>query len=194
MNLRAPTFDPADAAAAAARFAATAPADISYALLDSPVGRLVLAATPRGLVRIAYELPNGGLDTVLEALAARLSPRILESPSRLDPARRELEEYFEGRRTTFDVPVDLSLVASFGKRVLLATAQIPFGQTRTYAQVAALAGSPTGARATGNALGANPVPIVIPCHRVTRSGGGLGGYTGGTDIKRHLLTVEGHPV
>jgi len=189
--MRAPTIDPADAAAAAARFAATAPADVAYTVHDSPVGRLVLAATPRGLVRIAYELPNGGLDSVLQALADRLSPRVLEAPARLDPARRELEEYFEGRRTAFDLPVDLALAAPFGKRVLAATAAIPFGETRTYAQVAALAGTPTGARATGNALGANPVPIVIPCHRVTRSGGGLGGYTGGLDIKRRLLAIEG---
>jgi methylated-DNA-[protein]-cysteine S-methyltransferase len=189
--ISAPTIDPAAAAAAADRFAATAPADVAYALHDSPVGRLVLAATPRGVVRIAYELPNGGLDTVLQSLATRLSPRILEAPARLDPARRELEEYFAGRRTRFDLPVDLSLVASFGRRVLGATSRIPFGETRTYAQVAALAGSPAGARATGNALGANPVPIVVPCHRVTRTGGGLGGYTGGLDIKRALLAVEG---
>jgi len=191
MTIPAPTIDPADAAAAAARFAATADADVSYTVHDSPVGRLVLAATPRGLVRIAYELPNGGLDSVLQALAARLSPRILEAPGRLDTARRELDEYFAGRRTRFDLPVDLSLVAPFGKRVLSATAAIPFGETRTYAQIAALAGKPTGARATGNALAANPVPIVIPCHRVTRSGGGLGGYTGGLDVKRTLLSVEG---
>jgi len=192
--MRTPTIDPADAAAAAARFAATAPADVAYTVHDSPVGRLVLAATPRGLVRIAYELPNGGLDSVLQALADRLSPRVLEAPARLDVARRELEEYFEGRRTAFDLPVDLALAAPFGKRVLAAAAAIPFGATLTYAQVAALAGSPRGARATGNALGANPLPIVIPCHRVTRSGGGLGGYTGGLDIKRRLLAIEGRAV
>jgi methylated-DNA-[protein]-cysteine S-methyltransferase len=191
MSIQAPAIDPAAAAAAAARFAAAAPADVAYTVHDSPVGRLVLAATPRGLVRVAYELPNGGLDSVLQSLAIRLSPRILEAPRRLDAVRRELDEYFAGRRTTFELPVDLALVAAFGKRVLGATAKIPFGQTRTYAQVAALAGSPTGARATGNALGANPIPIVIPCHRVTRSGGGLGGYTGGLDIKRALLGVEG---
>ena len=115
----------------------------------------------------------------------------MESPARLDDVRRELEEYFARERQAFDVPVDWALVGPFGRRVLQATAAIPFGQTRTYAEVAALAGSPRGSRATGNALGANPVPIVVPCHRVLRTGGGLGGYTGGLHRKELLLRTEG---
>jgi methylated-DNA-[protein]-cysteine S-methyltransferase len=191
MTLRPPQIDPGQAAAAAARFAADAPADVAYAVVDSPLGPLLAAATEKGLVRLAYARDEG-LDPILEALAARVSPRILEAPGRLDGARREIEEYFEGRRREFDLPVDLALVGPFAKRVLRATTAIPFGETRTYAEIAASAGTPTGARATGNALGSNPVPIVIPCHRVLRSGGALGGYTGGLDIKRRLLTIEGH--
>jgi methylated-DNA-[protein]-cysteine S-methyltransferase len=186
-----PAIHPADAAAAAARFAALAEPDVAYAIEPSPVGTLVLAATPRGLARIAYEEPNGGLDAVLDRLAERLSPRILEAPARLDAVRRELEEYFAGRRIAFDVPVDWALVGSFGRRVLEATAAIPFGSVSTYAEIAARAGSPRGSRAAGNALGANPVPIVVPCHRVLRSGGGIGGYTGGLPVKERLLAIEG---
>jgi methylated-DNA-[protein]-cysteine S-methyltransferase len=120
-----------------------------------------------------------------------VSPRILEAPARLDPVRRELDEYFEGRRTRFELPIDWTLVDGFGRRVLEATAAIPFGGTSTYAQVATLAGSPRGSRAAGNALGANPLPIVVPCHRVLRTGGGLGGYTGGLGRKETLLRIEG---
>lgn len=184
-----------DAAALAARVAARAAdegvADIAYALVDTPAGRLVAARTPRGLVRLAYEDHNGGTDVVLEALAARLSPRIVEAPARLDDTRRELDEYFAGRRRTFDLEIDWALVGPFGRKVLQATAAIPFGATSTYAEIAAAAGSPRGSRAAGNALGANPIPIVIPCHRVLRSGGGLGGYTGGLARKELLLGVEG---
>jgi methylated-DNA-[protein]-cysteine S-methyltransferase len=189
--LTPPPLEPDAAAAAAARFAATAQADVSYAVLDSPVGRLVAALTPHGLARLAYEDDNGGVDAILDALSARLSPRILEAPARLDPVARELDEYFEGRRRSFDVAVDWALVAPFGRRVLRATAAIPFGATATYADVATSAGSPRGSRAAGNALGANPVPIVVPCHRVLRSGGGLGGYTGGLHRKQALLRIEG---
>lgn len=184
-----------DAAALAARVAARAAdegvADIAYALVDTPAGRLVAARTPRGLVRLAYEDHNGGTDVVLEALAARLSPRIVEAPARLDDTRRELDEYFAGRRRTFDLEIDWALVGPFGRKVLQATAAIPFGATSTYAEIAAAAGSPRGSRAAGNALGANPIPIVVPCHRVLRSGGGLGGYTGGLARKELLLGVEG---
>jgi methylated-DNA-[protein]-cysteine S-methyltransferase len=186
-----PPYDPAAAAAAAARFAATAPADVAYAVVESPVGTLVAARTPRGLARLAYANFDGGIDGVLEELAARLSPRILEAPARLDPVRRELEEYFEGRRTAFDVPIDWTVVAGFTRRVLRATAAIPFGEVSTYAKVAAGAGSPRGSRATGNALGSNPIPIIVPCHRVLRTGGALGGYTGGVDRKEALLRIEG---
>lgn len=191
MTLRPPEFDPTDAAEAAARFAAGARSDIVYAVLDSPVGILVAATTAKGLVRLSYA-EQSGVDPVLETLATRLSPRILEAPARLDRVRREIDEYFAGRRVAFDLPVDLSLVGAFTRRVLRATATIPFGQTSTYGAVAARAGAPRGARAAGNALGANPIPIVIPCHRVLRAGGAIGGYTGGLDIKRTLLAVEGH--
>ena len=181
----------AGAAEAAARFAATAPADIRYAVLDGPAGQLVAARTERGLVRLAYEDDNGGTDAILDSLAARLSPRIVEAPAQLEDLRRELDEYFERRRQAFDIAIDWALVGPFGRKVLRATAAIPFGETRTYAQVAAAAGSPNGSRAAGNALGANPVPIVVPCHRVLRSGGGLGGYTGGLQRKQLLLRTEG---
>jgi methylated-DNA-[protein]-cysteine S-methyltransferase len=191
-DLAPPTFDPADAAAAAARFAATAPADVSYAVLDSPVGTLVAAATPRGLAALSYEDHAGGLDAVLDRLAARLSPRILEAPSRLDDVRRELDEYFEHRRTTFDLDIDWSLASPFGRRILWATAAIPFGEVSTYARVAAEAGNAKASRAAGNALGSNPVPIVVPCHRVLHTGGkGIGNYTGGVHRKEALLRLEG---
>ena len=144
--------------------------------------------------RVAYVDFNGGVDAILESLSDRLSPRILESPARLDEVRRELDEYFGGRRRDFDLDIDWSLVGPFGRRILRATAAIPFGDTLTYQQVAAKAGSPKGSRAAGNALGANPMPIVIPCHRVLRSGGGLGGYTGGIHRKQLLLGIEGHEV
>ena len=184
-----------DAGALAARVAALAAeegvADIAYAQVDTPAGRLVAARTEHGLVRLAYEDCNGGVDAVLEALAARLSPRIVEAPARLDDARRELDEYFAGRRREFDLPIDWALTTPFARRVLQATAAIPFGQTSTYASIAAAAGSPRGARPTGNALGANPIPIVVPCHRVLASGGGLGGYTGGLSRKELLLGIEG---
>lgn len=179
--------------AASARFlrAAAAQADVVYAELDSPVGPLVAAATPRGLARLAYRDVNGGLDAVLEALAARLSPRIVAAPARLDEVRRQLDEFFAGRRQDFDVPLDLGTCAPFGRAVLEQTARIPFGATSTYRDIATALGRPGASRATGNALGANPVPIVVPCHRVLRTGGGLGGYTGGLAIKEHLLGLEG---
>jgi methylated-DNA-[protein]-cysteine S-methyltransferase len=190
-RLAPPTFDPADAAAAAARFAATAPADVHYALVDSPVGTLVAAATPRGLAALSYEDFRGGVDAVLEALASRLSPRMLEAPARLDDVRRELDEYFAGRRRDFDLPIDWALASAFGRRVLHATAAIPFGQVSTYGAVAAEAGNPKASRAAGRALGANPIPIVVPCHRVVGAGGRLTGYTGGLHRKVALLRLEG---
>jgi methylated-DNA-[protein]-cysteine S-methyltransferase len=190
--LAPPEFDPAEAAAAAARFAATAPADVSYARVDSPVGTLVAAMTERGLACLSYEDHEGGLDAVLDRLAAKLSPRILEAPARLDDVRRELDEYFERRRTTFDLPLDWTLVSPFGRKVLHATATIPFGEVSTYAKVAAEAGNPKATRAAGNALGSNPMPIVVPCHRVLHTGGkGIGNYTGGVHRKEALLRLEG---
>jgi methylated-DNA-[protein]-cysteine S-methyltransferase len=191
-RLAPPEFDPADAAAAAARFAAAAPADVSYALVDSPVGTLVAAATERGLACLSYADHHGGVDGVLETIAARISPRILEAPARLDAIRRELDEYFERRRTAFDLPIDWALVTPFGRRVLQATTSIPFGEVSTYGRIAAQAGNPKAARATGNALGSNPMPIVVPCHRVLHTGGhGIGNYTGGVHRKEALLRLEG---
>ena len=191
-RLAPPTFDPADAAAAAARFAATAPADVHYALVDSPIGTLVAAATPRGLVTLSYEdRRGGGTDAVLDWVAAKLSPRMLEAPAKLDDVRRELDEYFEGRRREFDLPIDWALTGDFTRRVLKATAAIPFGQVSTYGAVAAEAGNPKASRAAGRALGANPIPIVVPCHRVIGTNGRLTGYTGGLDRKIALLELEG---
>lgn len=180
-----------DAAAAVAAFRRRAAEedllDVAYADLDSPMGPLSVFVTPRGLVRLAY----GVADDELDDLAERLSPRILAAPERTDAVRRELEAYFAGERHGFDVPVDWSLVRGFAGAVLQATARIPFGSVSSYRAVAADAGSPNAYRAAGNALGSNPVPIVVPCHRVLHAGGGLGGYTGGLDRKRFLLHLEG---
>jgi methylated-DNA-[protein]-cysteine S-methyltransferase len=174
----------------AQRAAAEGLLDVAYATVDSPLGPLVVAATPRGLVRLAYT-GSRGQDEVLEDLAGRLSPRILEAPERLDEARRELDEYFDGRRSGFDLPIDWSLTHGFTGKVLRQTARIGFGKTSTYAEVASRAGSPRAVRAAGNALGANPIPVVVPCHRVLRTGGALGGYTGGVERKEFLLRLEG---
>jgi methylated-DNA-[protein]-cysteine S-methyltransferase len=163
--------------------------DVAYATVESPLGKLLLAATPRGLVRVAY---LAGVDegSILEHLARTVSPRVLAAPAKLDEPRRELEEYFTGARRRFELPLDWRLVRGFGRRVLEVTARIPYGSVSTYKDVAVAAGSPRGSRAAGNALGANPMPIVVPCHRVLHSGGGLGGYTGGLERKRLLLDVE----
>jgi methylated-DNA-[protein]-cysteine S-methyltransferase len=190
-RLAPPTFDPAEAAAAARRFAASAPADVHYALVDSPIGTLVAAATPRGLATLSYEDFDGGVDAVLDSLASKLSPRMLEAPARLDDVRRELDEYFAGRRRDFDLPIDWALASAFSRRVLAATAEIPFGQVSTYGAVAAQAGNAKASRAAGRALGANPIPIVVPCHRVIGAGGRLTGYTGGLHRKVALLEIEG---
>jgi len=177
------------AARVSARLAADGLADVSYTPVDSPFGPLLLAATKRGLVRLAF--PEEQPDSVLERLASRISPRIVEAAAPLEPARRELDEYFEGRRRAFEIPLDWTLSGPFARRVLHATARIPFGGVLSYAQVARRAGSPRGSRAAGNALGSNAIPIVVPCHRVLRSGGALGGYGGGLDRKRWLLELEG---
>ena len=164
--------------------------DVAYTTLDSPVGPVLVAATRRGIVRISFGAVYDE-EAVLADLCARVSPRIVELPSYFDALRRELEEYFHGRRTRFDLPVDWRLTGGFGRRVLEHTARIPYGEVSTYKEMAAAAGSPRGARAAGNALGSNPVPIVVPCHRVLHSGGGLGGYGGGLDRKEFLLKLEG---
>jgi methylated-DNA-[protein]-cysteine S-methyltransferase len=163
--------------------------DVAVARFASPVGELLLAATATGLVRVAY-VDWWGEDAVLSDLAARVSPRVLTAPRRLDTVRRELDEYFAGARRAFDIPLDWRLTRGFGRRVLEATAAIPYGSVSYYGAVAAAAGSPRGSRAAGNALGANPLPIVVPCHRVLRTGGALGGYTGGSERKATLLALE----
>ncbi len=163
--------------------------DVAYAEIDTPVGRILLAGTSRGLVRVAF--PNQPPDEVLEQLADSVSPRLLESPGRLDEARRELDRYFEGRLHDFDLPLDWQLTHGFYRKVLRATARIPYGQTRSYKQMATTAGSPRAVRAAGSALGSNPLPIIVPCHRVLRTGGTLGGYGGGLDVKQALLELEG---
>ncbi len=165
--------------------------DVAYTVEDSPVGRLLLAGTRRGLVRLAYLDAGQDEAAALAELAARISPRVLRAPRRLDEPRRELEEFFAGARARFELPLDLRLTGpGFRRRVLQATARIPYGDVSTYKQVAAAAGSPNAFRAAGTALGANPLPIVIPCHRVLHSGGGIGGYTGGLARKQRLLALE----
>jgi methylated-DNA-[protein]-cysteine S-methyltransferase len=184
----------ADAARATERAVAHARAlgltDVSYAFEPSPVGDLLVAVTSRGLIRLAYNASENA-ERVLEELARRVSPRVVEAPAALDVVRRELDEYFDGKRTGFDIPIDWRLHDGFARRVLRATARIPFGKVLTYADVAAKAGSPRAYRAAGNALGSNRMPIVVPCHRVVASGGKLGGYTGGIERKEYLLGLEG---
>jgi methylated-DNA-[protein]-cysteine S-methyltransferase len=182
-----------DPGAAAARFAERAAAagllDVAYAEMDSPFGRVLLATTPTGLVRLA--LPLEPIEDVLGELARDVSPRVLESPAELDQVRRELDLYFDGRLRDFDLPIDWRLSRGFRRKVLRATARIPYGETRSYTEMAKRAGSPRAFRAAGSALGSNPIPIVVPCHRVLRSGGALGGYGGGLEMKEGLLRLEG---
>ncbi len=163
--------------------------DVAVGPADSPIGTLLLAATGAGLVRVG--LAGTDHELILEQLSATLGPRVIEHPARLDPIKRELEQYFAGRRRRFECAVDWRLTSGFVRSVLERTAEIPFGETRTYAEMAALAGSPRASRAAGSALGANPIPVVVPCHRVLRTGGGLGGYAGGLEAKRALLELEG---
>jgi methylated-DNA-[protein]-cysteine S-methyltransferase len=163
--------------------------DVAYASMDSPVGELLVAVTPRGLVRVSFA--SEVAEQVLAELAERISPRVLRLPRRTDEVRRELDEYFAGSRRRFGIPIDWSLVRGFAQGVLRATARVPFGQVTTYRQMAEAAGSPRASRAVGNALGSNPIPIVVPCHRVLHTGGGLGGYAGGLERKKLLLTLEG---
>jgi methylated-DNA-[protein]-cysteine S-methyltransferase len=163
--------------------------DIAYRTLDTPVGTLLLAATELGLVRVAYGSENH--DTVLQALADRISPRILHAPAQLDTIATELEEYFAGRRRTFDLPLDWRLSAGFRATVLHhLAADLAYGQTASYGTVAQLAGNPKAVRAVGTACATNPLPVVVPCHRVVRADGSMGGYIGGPDAKRALLTLE----
>ncbi|HEY3465461.1 MAG TPA: methylated-DNA--[protein]-cysteine S-methyltransferase [Amycolatopsis sp.] len=162
--------------------------DVTYRTVDSPVGTLLLAATERGLVKVAFASQDH--DAVLVALAAEISPRILRTPARLDPAVRQLEEYFAGKRKTFDVPLDLRLARGFRLSVLEHLPEIAYGHTESYAEVAAATGSPKAVRAVGTACARNPLPVVVPCHRVVRSDGSYGQYAGGEEAKRVLLTLE----
>jgi methylated-DNA-[protein]-cysteine S-methyltransferase len=164
--------------------------DIAFTTMDSPVGSIKLAATQRGLLRVSFATSLTLEDFLFELTS--VSPRILESRAYFDGIRHELDEYFAGKRTRFDLPLDWSLVGGFGRKVLRQTARIPYGKVSTYKDVAAAAGSPRAHRAAGNALGSNPIPIVVPCHRVLRSGGALGGYgSGGPEMKKYLLELEG---
>jgi methylated-DNA-[protein]-cysteine S-methyltransferase len=162
--------------------------DLAYTTIDSPVGSLLLAATEAGLVRVAYAIEDH--DRVLDTLASRVSARILRSPRRLDAAATELDEYFSGRRRSFDLPLDLSLSSGFRRLVQHHLPEIAYGRTESYKQVAELVGNPKAVRAVGTACATNPLPVVVPCHRVLRSDGALGGYIGGLDAKRTLLELE----
>ena len=163
--------------------------DVAYATVDSPFGPLLLAQTKRGLVRVG--LPNQDRDELLVDLAARVSPRVLEAPAELDETRRELDLYFDGRLDRFDLPLDWRLSGGLRQRVLRAINRIPYGQTRSYTEMARRAGNERAVRAAGTACGSNPIPLVVPCHRVLRTGGALGGYGGGLPMKQALLELEG---
>jgi len=172
----------------AASAAAEGVLDVAYRTLDTPAGTLLLAATDQGLVRVAW--PNEGHDQVLETLATRLSPRILNAPARLDAVARELDEYFAGRRREFDLPLDFSLSSGFRRVVLGCLTGIGYGRTASYGGVAAAAGSPRAFRAVGTACRTNPLPVVVPCHRVIHADGSIGEYAGGPETKRMLLNLE----
>lgn len=175
-------------AALVERASAESSVDATYRVVDSPVGPLLLAATDDGVVRVAYEVEDH--DRVLESLGRSVGSRILRGGDRLDPLARELEEYFAGRRHGFDVPLDLRLARGFRLTVLRHLGQIPYGSTESYGQVALASGSPRAVRAVGSACATNPLPIVVPCHRVLRSDGSLGGYLGGLPAKERLLALE----
>lgn len=162
--------------------------DLAYRRIDSPIGPLLLVATERGLIRVAFASQDH--DLVLSQLAATISPRVLEAPRRLDPATRELDEYFAGTRRAFDLPLDLTTTGEFRRAVQLLLPTIGYGHTVSYAELAALAGRPAAVRAVGTACATNPLPVVVPCHRVLRGDGSLGGYLGGLEAKRTLLDLE----
>lgn len=168
--------------------------DVAYARVDTPIGRLLLASTATGLVRLGFEREDP--EMVLEALARRITPRVVEAPGRLDEARREIDEYFDGRRDHFELPLDWRLSSGFRRTVLEHLyADVPYGHTVSYLQLATIVGNPKAARAVGAAMATNPIPIVVPCHRVLRTGGDLGGYGGGLETKVKLLALEaGEPL
>ena len=162
--------------------------DVAYRTVDSPVGELLLATTERGLLRVAFAVQR--FDHVLAGIAERVSPRVLRAPARLDTVASELDEYFAGRRRSFDLPLDLSLSSGFRQVVQKALPLIAYGQTSTYAGVAASVGNPKAVRAVGTACATNPLPLVVPCHRVLRSDGTIGQYAGGVEAKTTLLELE----
>jgi methylated-DNA-[protein]-cysteine S-methyltransferase len=163
--------------------------DVAYTTIETPIGSLLLAGTDAGLVRVGFE--REGHDEVLETLSSSLSPRILQAPRRLDAAIRQISEYLEGHRTSFDLPLDFSLSHGFRQEVQRSLSRIAYGHTRSYREVAELVGNPKAVRAVGSACATNPLPVVVPCHRVVRSDGSLGGYGGGIDVKTALLRLEG---
>ena len=189
---RLPAVTEAELAALRGRLAERADAegllDVAYRTLDTPVGALLLAATPDGLIRVAYSIE--GHEQVLENLAARISPRILNAPRRLDEAAHEIDEYFAGQRRTFDLPLDYRLATGFRREVLGHLPGIGYGTTASYATVAAAVGRPRAFRAVGTACATNPLPVVLPCHRVIKSDGDLGNYRGGPAVKQFLLDLE----
>lgn len=172
------------------RAAADGLLDVAYANVDSPFGPLLVARTPNGLVKISFPIAYDSDETLAE-LATRISPRVLEAPAQLDDVRRQLDLYFEGRLREFDLPLDWQLSKGFRRKALRAIDRIPYGKTRSYTEIARSAGNERAVRAAGTACGANPIPIVVPCHRVLRSGGALGGYGGGLPMKEALLELEG---
>jgi len=185
-----PDLDPARVTVELARRAdAEGLLDVAWSTLDTPLGPIAVFVTRRGLVRVAYDRENFG--AVADEVAERVSPRVLLAPRRTDAVRTQLDAYFAKGRRAFDLPIDWTLVRGFNQGVLRATAAIPYGEVASYGDVASAAGSPRAARAAGNALAGNPIPIVVPCHRVIHADGGLGGYTGGLETKRFLLRLEG---
>ena len=172
-----------------ARAVGEAAPDVHYRTVDSPLGPLLVAATEAGVVRVAFD--REGLDAVLQSLADRLGPRVLQTPKRLDEVARELDEYFAGSRRAFDVPLDLRLARGFRLAALERLREVGYGRTVTYAALAAAAGRPAAVRATGTACATNPLPLLVPCHRVVRSDGSIGAYLGGPEAKVRLLALEG---
>lgn len=177
------------AAGVAAAAAENGLLDVALGVFESPVGELLLAVTPRGLAYVAFEEEER--DELLSRFSRHLSPRILEHAASTDEVRRQLDEYFAGDRTRFELKLDRRLMRGIARDVLAATARVPFGRTTTYGALAEKIGLPRASRAVGNALGSNPIPIVVPCHRVLRTGGDVGGYAGGASRKRRLLALEG---
>jgi methylated-DNA-[protein]-cysteine S-methyltransferase len=177
--------------ALAARAVAEDLLDVAWDEVDSPFGSLAVCATDVGVVRLV--LPAEDRDAAMRAVSTAVSPRVLRAPRRVDPVRRQLSEYFEGRRRTFDVAVDFRLSSGFRRQALAAVAAVPYGATATYRQIAEAAGNVRATRAAGSACATNPTPIVVPCHRVLRTDGGLGGYLGGPEVKRALLDLERQP-